>query len=126
MIWKSLFFSFLLNKKTYRIKSLSSEKISEYINTINTMNLDIIKPYTLHTGLDCRHNITEQIDSELIYNISRFFYKQKLLKTLEDNTVSINTKLDYIYKYNSENNPSIYAPNIQAGGLWDEWTNVTI
>jgi hypothetical protein len=121
MIWKSLFLSFLLNKKdtkkkrTCRIKCILSENI-------NTFNLDKRNLYS-GGGFDYRHNITENVDDELIYNISRFFYKQKILKTLQDDTVSINTKLEHIYKYNSENNPSICGPNINAGGLWDDWKN---
>jgi hypothetical protein len=124
MIWKSLFFCFLLNKKnsiktrTYRIKYLLSENI-------NTINLDKPNRY-LEGGIDYRYNITENVDDELVYNISRFLYKQKILKTLQDDTVSINTKLEHIYEYDSENNLSISGPNINAGGLWDDWKNDTI
>lgn len=124
MIWKSLFLSFLLKKKetkktrTYRIKCVLSENI-------NIINLDKPNLYS-EGGFDHRHNITENVDDELVYNISRFFYKQKILKTLQDNTVSINTKLEHIYKYDSDNNPPICALNLEAGGLWDDWTNDTI
>jgi len=124
MIWKSLFLSFLLNKKdtkkprTYSIKCLLSENI-------NIINLDKPNRYS-DGGFDYRYNITENVDDELIYNISHFFYKQKILKTLQDNTVSINTKLEHIYKYDSENNPSICGVNLEAGGLWNDWKNDTI
>jgi len=132
MIWRALCMGFLLNKnaliknKPHKSHIFSSETIPETIDADNSSilsNLYKIRFQSAVDGLDGRHNATEQVDDELIYNISRFFYKQKLLKTLEDNAVSIHTKLEHIREYESQNCPSISVPNIQAGGLWDEWIN---
>jgi hypothetical protein len=132
MIWRALCMGFLLNKndiikhKVNKSHFLLCETIPENIYADNSSilsNLYKIRFQSAVDGLDSRHNATEQVDDELIYNISRFFYKQKLLKTLEDNTVSIHTKLENIRDYESQNYPLICAPNIQAGGLWDEWIN---
>jgi hypothetical protein len=136
MIWKSLFAGFLLNPRkpiklfTHRRAALDAEPLPESMSQfLQTNNLTAIlaKPYNSrfnkHSGFDGRFNESE-IDDELLYNISISFYKHKLLKTLENADISVFTKLEYIEKYNSENEKSKHAPNMEAGGLWKDWMNV--
>jgi hypothetical protein len=131
MIFKSILIGFLLQHKNliknqkYRQYSTLSGRIEEQIEkNNNTITLaDLFKgSFKQSNGMDERYNLTETVNYELIYNISRFFKAQKLIQTLENKDVSIHTKLDYIKEYDFEINSSITAPNLAAGGLWDEWT----
>jgi hypothetical protein len=136
MIWKSLLAGFLLNPRkpiklfTHRRAALFAEPLPESMSQfLETNNLTAIlaKPYNrrshkLYSGLDGRFNETD-IDHELLYDISISFYKYKLLKTLENEDISVFTKLEIIETYNSENEISKLAPNMEAGGLWKDWMN---
>jgi hypothetical protein len=126
MIWKTFLFSFFLNQRNNIKKCIFKATLSTETNLAIIYKNDTYYNKTYYSGYDERFNNTVD-ETELIYNISRFFYKQNLLKTLQQDDVSIITKLDYIHKYNCENNPSITSPNIQAGELWKDWNfDITI
>jgi hypothetical protein len=45
----------------------------------------------------------------------------ELLKTLENNRTSQYVKLDFIERYNKNENPSPLMPDIFSGGLYKDW-----
>ena len=72
---------------------------------------------------------SEVLNHDQLYKIYTFMKMKTLLKTLESNSTSIHTKLQYIDKFNNEFynislptiEPSISQPNITNGGLLDDW-----
>jgi hypothetical protein len=73
------------------------------------------------TGCDDRYPLFEQDPNgtEILYNISIHIRKLALLTLLQNEDISINDKVSRI---ETEKDASI-APNIQAGGLFDDWEN---
>ena len=73
------------------------------------------------TGCDDRYPLFEQDPNgtEILYNISIHIRKLALLTLLQNKDVSI---YDKVSRIESEKDASI-APNIQAGGLFDDWEN---
>lgn len=73
------------------------------------------------TGCDDRYPLFEQDPNgtEILYNISIHIRKLALLTLLQNKDVSI---YDKVSRIETEKDASI-APNIQAGGLFDDWEN---
>jgi hypothetical protein len=98
------FFVFLFYLKKYN----NSNDLALFFKNSNT--------YRKISGNDERYskNITEINDQK--YKIYTYFEKKKLLDILESNSININDKLKLL-----ETN-SIYAPNLKAGGLIDDFS----
>jgi hypothetical protein len=56
-----------------------------------------------------------------ILNIAYFFKIKKMLDNLENEKISIYTKLQIVEEWNDFSNSSKYASNIFAGGLMKDW-----
>jgi hypothetical protein len=69
-------------------------------------------------GYDSRKNITEKGSIE---NIRIYFYKKSILDKLNNDKLSINTKMKYIEDYNKFFNNNNISSNIFAGGLMKNW-----
>ena len=72
-----------------------------------------------NTGNDERYPINEKNNETQLYNIYKNFERKKLLDILENDKISINTKLSLL-----EDN-SVKSNNLNAGGLMDDF-NFTI
>jgi hypothetical protein len=70
---------------------------------------------SVYTGNDERYPINETINETEIYNIYKNHEKKKLLDILENDKISINTKLNLL-----EDN-TIKPINLTAGGLMDDF-----
>jgi len=81
---------------------------------------------TAKEGRDERYDIlyNETNDNEVLVNISRFIRQMDLLRKLESVKIPQQQKLDEIERYNHDNSPSKYAPNIKGGGLFRDWDQV--
>lgn len=69
----------------------------------------------VHAGNDERYPINETINEVEIYNIYKNHEKKKLLDILQNDKISINTKVDLL----QDNN--IKTINLTAGGLMDDF-----
>lgn len=140
MCWKSFIVSFLLNYGPNVIKSTHKLGLSLAFRVENskwrnnqptkkrlyesnnagflTYKQDKFFPDNV-SGHDMRYNQTN--NEEILLNITRFNYQMKLLNKLNSPNVSQKDKLDAIEKYNLDNRPSKYLPNIKAGGLFKDW-----
>lgn len=80
------------------------------------------KPYYFNmSGYDNRFD--EKIDNrEEISNIRRIFYIHNLLKHLQTN-IHQHNKLEFVEEYNRYSNATLFAPDITAAGLFDDWNN---
>jgi hypothetical protein len=91
-----------------------SSEISPVEYTTNPMSFKYKK-----TGTDDRYPLLDDdpFRAEILYNLSLHLRKQELLKILERKDVSIHTKISLI---ETEMDSSI-RPQIEAGGLFDDW-----
>lgn len=73
------------------------------------------------TGCDDRYPLLEQDPNrtEILYNLSIHIRKLALFTLLQNKDISI---YDKVSRIETEKDASI-APNIQAGGLFDDWEN---
>lgn len=93
-------------------------ELSMPINPINPINSNNL---TKKTGIDSRFTIdtnSTKAESDTLENIFKNMKNKELLSTLENNTISINTKIDLINQYRI-----IEFNNIFAGGLMKDCTN---
>lgn len=115
MFWKSFIVTFLLQQKRVYVHRLfvDTQPILKYRpDTFFSTNV---------SGCDMRYNETKNDDAAILLNITRFNYQMKLLNKLENPNISQNDKLDAIERYNNDNSPSKYLPNIKAGGLFKDF-----
>jgi ethanolamine utilization protein EutP (predicted NTPase) len=75
---------------------------------------------SVYTGNDERYSINETNNEVEIYNIYKNHENKKLLDILENDKISINTKLDLL-----EDN-TIKPINLTAGGLMDDFNFIMI
>jgi hypothetical protein len=73
------------------------------------------------TGCDDRYPLFEEDPNgtDILYNLSIHIRKLSLLTLLQNKDISI---YDKVSRIETEKDVSI-APNIQAGGLFDDWEN---
>ena len=96
------------------MQRLSIVKCNELL-PINSNNL------TSKSGFDSRFTNdtnTTKADKEMLENISKNMKNKELLNKLENDTISINTKIDLINRYRI-----IELNNIFAAGLTKDYTN---
>ena len=72
-----------------------------------------------YIGNDERYPINETTNQTQLYNICKNYEKKKLLDVLQNDKISINTKLDLLH------DNSVKPINLTAGGLMDNF-NFTI
>lgn len=78
--------------------------------------LNEITSYNINSGMDKTKN-----DTDNKFNFLESYHKLNLLKTLQNNNVSINNKL-HLIKYNDINNKESYKSiNLTAGGLYKDF-----
>jgi hypothetical protein len=101
---KFLLVSFLFYcQKNYNI--LFSKKTNTYLNA------------KVSSGNDERYSV-EKNETEIkmqLHNLQKNFEKKRLLEILQDNNVSINTKIELL------KDNSVKASNLKAGGLFNEF-----
>jgi hypothetical protein len=68
----------------------------------------------ISSGNDERYE-THQIKETYLNNLRQNFEKKRLLEILQDNNVSINTKIELL------KDNSVKASNLKAGGLFNEF-----
>jgi hypothetical protein len=68
-----------------------------------------------YKGNDERYPINETNNQTQLYNIYKNYEKKKLLDVLQNDKISINTKLDLLH------DNSIKPINLKAGGLFDDF-----
>ena len=108
----------------HKIKDKKESNNTMIIQNNDVYNGECILPVTIknikiNSGFDTRYNNSNSID---IYLIKHYFHKLNLLKVLENENVSVNTKLQLVDKYNLLNEyPIKYINNLYAGGLLDDW-----
>ena len=91
---------------------------------IGTNNFDLED--TRNKGLDERVSKmsdivdADKINVELLTNINENFYKQRVLKTLENDKISLIEKLEVLNRYLLYIHTDEHV-NIFAGGLLDDW-----
>jgi hypothetical protein len=73
------------------------------------------------TGIDERYEYLYKEQQENITDIHKWMEQMKLLKKLENGNLGELTKLAEIDKYNRVYEASKMSPNLQAGGLFDDW-----
>jgi hypothetical protein len=93
-------------------------------NTNKTISDDSIHNY--YSGNDERYplkyNETKKIkNEETLYKIRKNIFKLHLLQYLNDETNSQYDKLSMIHNYNQYYEDSQYKPNINNGGLYNDW-----
>jgi len=66
-------------------------------------------------------NESESLDTQMLYKIQQNFHKKSILKYLQNENISIHSKIDMIKNNNIFSNSSIYTYNITAGGLYKDW-----
>jgi hypothetical protein len=69
------------------------------------------------SGNDERYSV-EKNETEIkmqLHNLQKIFEKKRLLKIIQDNNVSINTKIELL------KDNSVKASNLKAGGLFNEF-----
>ena len=126
MFWRTLLYGFLLRSQEnirtiYRISTSTTEDISKPRQT---------NPYLLNQnqtffGYDHRHspyrNTTQ--DHMVIMNITQFLEKMNLLRDLENDNLSRNSRLNTLDEYKKLHEPSPLKFNIFGGGLRNDWSN---
>jgi hypothetical protein len=140
MIWRALFFGFILRKiKNNHIvlnDSISANAVSKrlrsYSEEFDNHN-DTSNAFTKNNentffkgrpGYDERYNSSNhKSGDDVILNITKFNMQMKLLKTLENKGVSIHNKITLIEHYNKDEKHSPILPNILAGDLYKDWEN---
>tara|TARA_Y100000389_G_C17299820_1_gene432363 strand:+ start:447 stop:758 length:312 start_codon:yes stop_codon:yes gene_type:complete len=82
---------------------------------INKMTSDITR-----TGIDHRYSNITDLNNEQLYNIEIIFYKNDVLKTLENPNTPTVCKMILIDEYYNAFHckPTI---NLHAGGLFNDW-----
>lgn len=91
----------------------------------NTNNIELNKiqktPFYMirinNAGYDFRNNTIEQIDMKILESIKT----QEILLKLQSDNLSIFQKILIIEELDKEQN---YVPNIENGGLLDDWNNI--
>jgi hypothetical protein len=73
------------------------------------------------TGIDERYEYLYKEQQGNITDIHKWMEQMKLLKKLENSNISEIIKLAEIDKYNRVYEASKMSPNLQAGGLFDDW-----
>jgi hypothetical protein len=73
------------------------------------------------TGIDERYEYLYKEQQGNITDIHKWMEQMKLLKKLENGNLGELTKLAEIDKYNRVYEASKMSPNLQAGGLFDDW-----
>ena len=73
-------------------------------------------------GLDERYKV-EDYDENALENIKWYLTQRDLLKKLENTNDSELNKLAHIEEYDTIYGKNKLAPNLLAGGLFDEWNN---
>ena len=141
MFWRTFLYSFLLRsqgniKPLYRIFTSINEDVcnpvmtnlyllnqNDYLNQ-STLNRPSSNQSTFF-GYDIRNgpyqNITQ--DHMVVMNITQFLEKMKLIHDLENNNISMNSKLNALHEYNKLHEHSPLKFNIYGGGLQNDWTN---
>jgi hypothetical protein len=79
---------------------------------------------SFHNGYDERYsyNIYEEPDAnKSLENIRQTYTKLKLLKLLENPVIGVPVKMEAINEHNFIYKKSPLSPDINAGGLMDEW-----
>lgn len=135
MIWKILFIGFILNSKRRfsticrsntidHLESLIDSQMPKQTNVMNVTNTPFFRR-NAKEGRDERYDIlyNETNNNEILVNISRFIRQMDLLRLLESDRISQQRKLDEIERYNHDNSPSKYTPNIKSGGLFRDWND---
>ena len=133
MKWKSWVLFFIVKSDNH----FFDNKINSIINSppsiidpwyiLRHINNDTtpIKPWSKkNDGMDHRPITETDIDSEVdsMYNITKNFFKMKLLKRLESDKISNNEKLNSIIENEwLLTNKSSYLPNLLAGDLINIW-----
>jgi len=74
---------------------------------------------SVHSGNDERYPVNDTNNEVEIYNIYKNYENKKLLDVLQNDKISINTKLDLLH------DNTIKSVNLTAGGLMDDF-NFTI
>jgi hypothetical protein len=73
------------------------------------------------SGIDERYEYLYKEQQGNITDIHQWMEQMKLLKKLENGNLGELTKLAEIDKYNRVYEASKMSPNLQAGGLFDDW-----
>jgi hypothetical protein len=125
MFWRTLFYGFLLRshgniETLYRLSMSTTENISKPVAT---------NPYLLNQssffGYDHRHSPYQNTTHNhmVIMNITQFLEKMKLLRELENEKISKNSRLNALREYEKLHEPSPLKFNIFGGGLQNDWSN---
>ena len=103
--------------------------VNELFPTANGDNLlssdsknNILKKNNLEDGNFISFHEEEIPDSEEIAKITSYFMKNKWLRILENDNISLYDKISLIESY--RNFEKAYAPNILAGGLMNDYNNI--
>jgi hypothetical protein len=105
-----------------------SDSLPDYVNTYNTSNnnnLETInityspKIFKSLKGYDLRYNNINESEPS-IYIISRYFRILEILNLIENNSISVNEKIDIIKQYNDDSITK-YIPNINIDNLLNDW-----
>ena len=117
----NLLFIFLLIK-SYKEKIIMLSDIRKYQINNRWNNMILIQKNETNinrniTGLDYRFPLNKSIDDDELNKIIINFNKYKLLKTLEDNKLSDQYKINLLSNFTDKN----YAMNITKGGLFNDW-----
>ena len=89
-------------------------------NTINNKTVEnniFNERYT--SGIDMRYNVINMTNEEELYRIKKYFFNQKLLSILEDESISEYNKLMLI-KYHSIWEETLNVDR-KCAGLVDDW-----
>lgn len=105
----------------------SSENKPSSLNIPNSNKFTYYKHYSKHylnNGYDERYlyRIYNEPDSNAeLSNIQETYTKLKLLKILENPDIGVPVKIEAIKEHNFIYKKSPISPDINAGGLMDEW-----
>jgi hypothetical protein len=87
------------------------------MNNLFSKNLNTNLNAKISSGNDERYP-AEKNETEIkiqLYNLKKIFEKKRLLDILQDNNVSVNNKIALL------KDNSIKAPNLKAGGLFNDF-----
>lgn len=113
---KILLYSFLFFVKKDNCLMLNCVNDST-INNATVENNIFKERYS--SGTDMRYNVINTTNEEELYRIKKYFYNQKLISILEDNSISDYNKL-LLIKYHNIMEDTLNV-DIKCAGLFDDW-----
>jgi len=134
-------FYVLSSSNTFCVSNMFHHKELGILNRNNAIKMDLLPDYGSDNRFDNSHIIYGYFPYDYyekehylnLWNVTNYYRKIELLRTLEDVDICILTKLKFICQYDkihnhegwagdaSYPNHSFQAPNLFVGNIWEKW-----